>query len=233
MNQIISFLRLQKIDTRLDQVNVRLKQINILLEDNIAVQKIAKQKNSIKNRIEISTQQLELAEQAVHAQNIKIQQVESNLYSGNVRNPKELQDLQAEISSLKRHYQTLENNQLLIMVSLEIDQKEFELSCLEFDSAESEFFSKNSVLLEERTILSKEIERLYSEKKAAEKSMNSEDLAFYNKLRTQKGGVAVSTITEGSCNSCGATLTPAQVQGVKSSEQTVCCPSCGRMLYAA
>jgi len=233
MNQIIGFLRLQQIDTRLDQVNTRIKQINTLLEDNKAVQQISNQKKEIKQRIDSSSRQLTHSEQAVLAQQIKNQQVEANLYSGKVKNPKELQDLQAEISSLKRHYISLENTQLEIMMSMETDQKEYDKLSIKFDAAEQEFLSKNRVLLVERDILLNEIERLDAEKKAAENSISTQDLAFYNKLRLQRGGVAVSTISEGACNSCGATLTPAQEQAVKSPEQTFCCPSCGRMLYAA
>jgi len=233
MNQIIGFLRLQQIDTRLDQVNTRIKQINILLEDNKAIQQITQQKNDVEQRINASSQQLKQSEQAVLAQQIKNQQVEANLYSGKVKNPKELQDLQAEISSLQRQYLSLENTQLQIMMNMEVDQKDYELLCMKFNEVEQEFLFKNRILIEESDILLKEIERLDAEKKAAESSISTVDLAYYNKLRIQRGGVAVSTITEGACNSCGATLTPAQQQAVKSPEQTFCCPSCGRMLYAA
>lgn len=232
MNQIIGFLRLQKVDTRLDQVNIRIKQINRLLEDNKALQQLINQKNEIEENIKSLSKQLEESEQAVLSIQIKYQQEEANLYSGKVKNPKELQDLQAEISSLKRHCANLENIQLQIMINIETFQKDYDSLNLIFESVNNEFLSKNRVLVEEKDLLSKEIDRLNAEKKAAENSVSTEDLTFYNKLRLQRGGVAVSTLSEGACNSCGATLTPAQQQSVKSSEQTFCCPSCGRMLYA-
>lgn len=232
MNQLLVFHRLQQIDTRLDQVNAKLKQINILLEDNIALKKISKSKAAIKQTLDSNTKQLFELDQAVLTQLIKIQQVESNLYSGNVKNPKELQDLQTEIFSLKRHYLALENTQFQIMERIETNQIEYDKICLEFDSAEKDFFFKNSILVEERDFLLKEIDRLNAEKKAAENSIDPLELSFYNKLRVQKGGVAVSTIFEGACNSCGSTLTPAQAQAVKLPAQIICCPSCGRMLYA-
>jgi predicted nucleic acid-binding Zn-ribbon protein len=233
MNQIIGFLRLQQIDTRLDLVNCRIKQIQIQLDDNKAIQQLSKQKIEIEQRIDSSSAQLKLSENALFTQQLKIQQVEANLYSGNAKIPKELQDLQAEISSLKRNYLSLENTLFQIMMIIETKQKEYELICKDFTAAEQDFFSKNKVLIEERDILLKEIDRLGAEKKAAENSISAQALSYYNKLRLQRGGIAVSTIFEGACNSCGATLTPAQEQAVKSPEQTFCCPSCGRMLYAA
>jgi predicted nucleic acid-binding Zn-ribbon protein len=52
---------------------------------------------------------LKHAEAEVGRQKVKIEQSESNLYSGNVKNPKELQDLQNEIAALKRYLITLED----------------------------------------------------------------------------------------------------------------------------
>jgi predicted nucleic acid-binding Zn-ribbon protein len=233
MNQISGFLRLQQIDTRLDQVKTRFNQINVLLEDDQKILQIVKQKEKVKQIIDSSTKQLELSEKAIQAHHIKIQQVEANLYSGNVKNPKELQDLQSEIDSLKRHYSSLENTQFQIMIGIEGDQKDYEFLSKNHALAEQDFNSKNLVLLDERNIILKEIERLESEKTAAEKSISAQDLSFYNELRLRKGGVAVSIMSDRVCNSCGATLTPAQEQAVKSPKNTIYCPSCGRMLYFA
>jgi len=232
MNQIIGFLRLQKIDTRLDQVNYRINQIQILLEDNKIIKQLSNEKIAIEEAIESLTVQLKLSENSVSAQQIKIQQAEANLYSGNVKNPKELQEIQTEILSLKRNYLSLENNQFQIMMQIESDQNRYDLLSKDLALAEQDFFSVNKVLIEEKGILLKEINRLTAEKKAAENSISAPDLSYYNKLRLQRGGVAVSKLFEGACNSCGATLTPAQEQAVKSPLQPFCCPSCGRMLYA-
>ena len=232
MNQIIGFLRLQNIDTRLDQVNSRIKQINILLQENDEIKKLSKHKDEINQRIASSSKQLAQSEESVQAQHVKNQQIEARLYSGNVKNPKELQELQAEIISLKKYYSSLENHQLQIMLSIEAEQKEYDLIITKLAEVEQLYLSKNNVLQEEKGLLLSELDRLTAEKKAAEISIKYDDLFFYNKLRLQRGGVAVSTLSEGACDSCGATLTPSQLQAVKSQEQIFCCPSCGRMLYA-
>lgn len=46
---------------------------------------------------------LKTAEAEAEAQKIKIEQTEASLYGGSVHNPKELQDLQREVASLKKH----------------------------------------------------------------------------------------------------------------------------------
>jgi hypothetical protein len=233
MNQIIGFIRLQQIDTRLDQVHARLSQIMAMLEDDHVVKQIFEQKKDFEQKIISSTNKLNLSEQAVQDQQIKIQQTEANLYSGKVKNPKELQDLQTEIASLKRFLSSLENKLLEVMICIEEDQKEYELICSKYIHAEQEYTSKNVVFIDEKNAFLKELDKLDAEKKAAENSLTTQDLSLYNKLRLQRGGIAVSIISEGACNSCGATLTPAQEQAVKSPDQMIYCPSCGRMLYAS
>ena len=49
----------------------------------------------------------------------KLQQAEASLYGGTVRNPKELQDLQAEVASLKKHLITLDADEIAWMEKLE------------------------------------------------------------------------------------------------------------------
>ena len=55
---------------------------------------------------------LRVAEAEAEAQKIKIEHTEASLYGGSVHNPKELQDLQRDVASLKKHLTTLEERQL-------------------------------------------------------------------------------------------------------------------------
>lgn len=231
MTQIIGFIRLQKIDSRLDQVQVRLLQIKEILHDTKAIKIILEQKLSLENRIETLKNEMSSSELEVKGLQVKIQQTESTLYSGKIINPKELQDLQLEIAMHKRQLISLENRQLELMMATEEIQKDYDIVCLKYDNAIEESNINNNTLIIEQNSLLKEIERLNSEKKAAEISLSPQDLTLYNKLRFQRGGKALSEVSEGSCNSCGATLTPSQIQAIKSFDQFIFCPSCGRVLF--
>ena len=63
------------------------------------------------------------SEAEVEKQRIKIEQTEASLYGGHVHNPKELQDLQKDVASLKRHLETLEERQLEAMLVVETIRK--------------------------------------------------------------------------------------------------------------
>jgi predicted nucleic acid-binding Zn-ribbon protein len=117
------------------------------------------------------------------------------------------------------------------MIALEEIQKDYEQLCFKYSKALQESDSNNITIISEQNTLLKDVERLNSEKKAAEISLSIQDLGLYDKLRTKRGGLALSVISEGACNSCGATLTPAQNQAIKSFDQIIFCPSCGRILY--
>lgn len=231
MNQIISFIRLQQIDTRLDQVRARLHQIKVILQDNKEINKILEEKTAFELRLNTLKSELISSELAVKDQQVKIQQTEAILYGGKIVNPKELQDIQLEIAMLKRQLISFENKQLEFMIAIEDAQKDYEIVSSKYSKALQDSDSNNLTIISEQNTLLKEVEKLYSEKKAAEISLSTQDLSLYNNLRIQRGGLALSVISEGACNACGATLTPAQNQAIKSFDQIIFCPSCGRILY--
>lgn len=232
MTSLINFIRLQKIDSRLDQIRNRLLQIKGILEDNNEIQSIQIEKNGLIDQINNLKIALSSTELEVKEQQVKIQQTEAIFYGGKIAVPKELQDFQLEIAMQKRQLNSIENKQIELMISTEDVQKEYDKVCIKLSKVIEESETNNKFIIEEQSKLLKEVEKLNSEKKAAEISISIQDLALYNKLRVQRSGLALSMISDSSCNSCGATITPAQNQAIKSFDQIIFCPSCGRILYA-
>jgi hypothetical protein len=172
------------------------------------------------------------AEGAVETQRIKIEQTDASLYGGKVRNPKELQDLQNESASLKRYLQTLEDRQLDGMIALEQAESDQKRCQGLLEAARSAFSQKQSGLLQEKETLQKEVSKLDSERQAAASQIPAANLAEYEKLRPLKRGLAVASVTDESCDGCGATLAPAEWQAARAPQRLCFCPSCGRILYA-
>jgi predicted nucleic acid-binding Zn-ribbon protein len=233
MNQMLGFIRLQLIDNRLDQITVRLYKIKIILEDDAELKQILDIKNKIEERMASCNKDVQTLELAVQDQQIKVQQIDASLYSGNFKNPKELQELQLEMASTKRFLSSLENKLLEAMIAYEDNEKEYDCICSKHNEIMNVYSIKNSEYFQENNTLQSEVDKLNVEKKAAESTLSTQEIFFYNQLRLQRGGIAVSSISDRSCDSCGTTLTPAQEQSIRSSDQLVHCPSCGRMLYAS
>jgi uncharacterized protein len=139
MNQSFLLYRLQKIDNQLDKNTSRLEEINRLLT---ADDKILNSQNKSNMALKLKQDSLraqKYIEDQVETYRIKIETNEASLYSGRILNPKELRDLQTEVSSLKRRFSTLEDELLDAMVIFEDADTKFQDSVLDLNAAQKEF----------------------------------------------------------------------------------------------
>lgn len=232
MSASLGLYRLQVVDSRLDEIRARLNEILQLLENDTEMKKALARVDKADNAHNKTWQSLIKAEQEVRAQKIKIEQSEAKLYSGSVKNPKELQDLQHEVAALKRYLDTLEDRQLEAMLEEEnhaiTKQKEIDA----YELLRINLENQNKDLIEEQVKLKIELERYESERQATLPPLDANLLAVYEDLRQQKRGIAVTLVSDGACAACGTTLTPALNQSVRQSSLICYCPSCKRILFA-
>lgn len=232
MSQSSNLYRLQQIDSQIDQVKNRLHEILAALEHNPILQQAQEQLERTDQTLTEARKALQKTEETVQDQHIKISQTESVLYGGKVRNPKELQDLQNDVTSLKRFLGVLEDRQLEAMLSLENAENEDKQAKTQYDMTLAQTTEERSGLRGEMTQLQKKVERLGIERQAATTVVNPTDLSLYEQLRQTRRGVAVTKVLSQACGACGALLTPALVQAATSPTQIIRCTSCGRILYA-
>ncbi len=232
MSASLGLYRLQVVDSRLDEIRTRLDQIRQILENDEEMRRAQKQVNKADETHGATLKVLNQAEIEVEKQKVKIEQSEANLYSGMVKNPKELQDLQNEVAALKRYLNTLEDRQLEAMLEEEAAAADKQAALDERERVQARLADQNQVLTAEQAVLNKDLERLDSERHAALSPIDSNLLAVYDELRQQKRGLAVAAVSEGACAACGATLTPAQNQSARSTAEIYHCPTCKRILFA-
>jgi predicted nucleic acid-binding Zn-ribbon protein len=232
MSQTLNLYRLQLVDSRCDQALARIAEIDRIMSEDQALIEAQKLYQNAEQALKQARFILTTAEDAVQAQQIKIEQSTSSLYSGRIQNPKELQDLQNELATLKRYLARLEDQQLEAMISLEKFEDEFAQAQKTLQKEQARALNSNSVLAGEQFSLRKELDRLDIERTAVISSVTPDGQKLYDRLRQQKRGLAVSTIHDDSCDACGSTLTPAELQIARSTNQISLCPTCGRILYA-
>ena len=100
--------RLQQVDSQIDGIKARQQSIRETLQNDLKLQTATQAFNSADTNYKDTSRTLKQTEAEVEKQRIKIEQTESSLYSGRVQNPKELQDLQKDVASLKKYLETLE-----------------------------------------------------------------------------------------------------------------------------
>ena len=233
MSASLGLYRLQQVDSRIDQIQARLRTIQQTLENDLALRSALERYEAAESKYGDAERLLKLSETEVEKQRIKIEQTEASLYGGRVQNPKELQDLQKDIASLKRHLETLEERELEAMLSLENLEKELQAAKTDLERVQSNLKEQNRDLAQESETLRKDLERLNSEHQAVVTDIATQALHAYEALRKQKRGIAVTTVADSSCEACGTTITPSQQQSARSTRQLFHCPTCGRILYAS
>ncbi len=233
MSRPQSLYRLQQVDSQLDQIHLRLHKIENMLAERTTLQQAEKRAEAAHGALETTQKALRQAETKVRDQRIKIEQTEAVLYGGLVRNPKELQDLQNEIGALKRYLATLEDSQLEVMLAVEEAQEAYQADQNFLNQTRERYESRDAELMRERALISQNAQTLENQRLAILEAALPEDLQIYDRLRKQRGGMAVALVKERACSACGSTLTAALNQAAHSPTQINTCESCGRVLYAA
>lgn len=232
MSAALGLYRLQQVDSQIDQVQSRLTAIRQTLENDEELRVVNDRFSAAEDKLKNTERLLKQSELEVEKQRIKIQQIEASLYGGLVHNPKELQDLQKDVASLKRHLETLEERELEAMDVAETAEKEMLNAQTELERIKEDRGGQLLELTQESDALNKNLERLFSERSAVMKDIEMSTIQQYDQLRKQRRGIAVTTINDGSCTSCGTTLTQSLQQSARSATQLFNCPSCGRILFA-
>jgi predicted nucleic acid-binding Zn-ribbon protein len=231
MSISLNLYRLQKIDTAINKIEIRLAEINIALNDDqkikIAEKALEKAQEKTK-KVRINLRKLE---GKVESKQIKRKTDQAALFSGRIKNPKELQDLQNETEALRQYISQLEDEQLDLMIEHEAAEKAEEKARLALKQARGTNIEENAALIGEKSKLQEDFERLTREKTAVLQAIPPQSLSLYSRLRKAKRGIAVAGIMDGCCKLCGQQLTPGDLQTIRSSTSFVYCPSCGRILY--
>jgi uncharacterized protein len=232
MSQAFHLAQLQKIDTQLDQLKNRLNDIERILNSNEALRQAQLENEAAGEQVHQIQRVLHTAEDAVQVQRIKIETSEASLYGGKIRNPKELQDLQVEIQSLKKYMVVLEDQQLEAMLSMEQAEERQKAKAERVSHVLAETANQSASLLGEQGQLTRTTERLQTERLAVLPQITPENITVYTRLKEQKRGMAVCQVEDGACKGCGSSLRPAEIQAARSPSQLVRCSTCGRILYA-
>ena len=232
MSAALGLYRLQQVDSQIDQIQARLRAIQETLENDEALRAANEHFTVATDSYKEAERLLKQSEADVEKQQIKIEQTEASLYGGKVHNPKELQDLQKDAASLKRHLETLEERELEAMIAAETAEKVLQAAKLDLERVQSRLKEQHKDLAQESETLRKHLERLHSERQAVVTDITGQTLTVYDQLGKQKRGLAITAIADNSCEACGTTLTASQQQSARSTSQLFHCPTCGRILYA-
>lgn len=155
---------------------------------------------------------------------------QEKVLSGQVTNPKELQNLTREIAALGRRRDALEHEALGLMEKAEAGRGQL----AKVDAALAEGRSKEAALIErfkERGgQLQHETDRLRAERDALGKRLPADVLARYEAARASKHGIGVGRLANGVCSACRTQLPADRAQSLAQGPEIAECPNCRRVL---
>lgn len=231
MSGIKDLYELQSLDLTLDQTRERLHQIRLsigkdeeitLLKRELTRQK-ENQQEAIKNQDRLD---IGISEFDTH-----INQVESKMYSGNVINPRELEDLQAELGQIRRQKVTVEEQLLSILENL--DELAVQLSNIEntLFLRERQWHADQDDLIKEKGVLDQSLIFLSEQRETLATGISAIELALYNRVRTHHKGKAVAKVDRDTCEACRTGIPTVQIQALRSAVAPVRCDNCGLILF--
>ena len=167
----------------------------------------------------------------VKEKKMKRELTQANLFSGKVRNPKELQDLQAETQALDRTIAKLEDEQLQAMMVLEETTRVLRQAEGDLQKVMDRIASQNSLLIGEKHKIESEIPQVDAQRQALREQLDEATFTVYRNLFKSKSGRAIAEVNDDTCGACGVTVPPADIQAAKSPNVVAYCKNCGRILY--
>jgi uncharacterized protein len=159
----------------------------------------------------------------------KIAAAEKQLYGGTVKNPKELSNIQHEISNLKSLNDPLENKALEIIEQVEAAEKDIATLTADYAKLEEEWHREQKQIAADIELLKKILADLREKRHLLVEQIEPAAVTLYDKVRLQKKQ-AVSKVEQGICRACRLSLSASALQKARSG-QPVLCSTCGRILF--
>jgi predicted nucleic acid-binding Zn-ribbon protein len=224
---------LQRVDLTWVKVSRRLQQLQELLGESAELRAVRQQ---------VAATQAELRDWHAKQKNAeledkqlaeRIQATEERLMSGNVRNPKELDNLQHSLEALRRQREGVMEEGVQAMAQTETLSAQLVVQEQSLSSVEKGWSGNQTELREEEHKLKQNAVLLKRKREQVVSGMSETLRERYETMRKRKGGVAVAVVQNGTCSACHVTLPTGVVNTLRGATSLVLCPSCGRYLVPA
>ena len=230
MTDVAELLLLQDTDVALDRALSRLIEIEAALgepEELVAARETAAEKAAAAHDAHSQQKDLELAADTIRG---KAADIEKKLYGGSVKNPKELQDLDADLRSLKEQTRKREDELLALLVQIEEAEAERQAADFALADVEAGWRRGQDELLAEKAEIEPEVESLRGIRDSQATDVDRRLISLYDLLRERRGGTAVARVERGMCQGCRISLPMSVLQRARTGVSVVQCVSCERIL---
>ena len=160
----------------------------------------------------------------------KIEAEQAKVLSGQITNPKEVQNITREIDALLRKKSALENETLALMEKAETGAAQLAKVEHTLEAGRTKEAQLIARYKTKGSALQTQIGRLKLERATIAAQVSAARLARYDSLRATKHGIAVGELEGDMCTACRMALPAERAQAVQAGPEIAECPNCHRLL---
>jgi predicted nucleic acid-binding Zn-ribbon protein len=231
----LRLLDLQALDSSLDRLAHRRKTLPELAQIEEAEARLTRLADDI---VLVETEDSDLGREQsklegdIDQVRTRMQRDQQRLDAGQVGSPRELENLQHEIESLKKRQSDLEDDELEIMEKREVVQTRLgELR------AEREQVAASLAEAEERrdaalAEIGAETEKTQAQRAETATGLPADLVTLYEKVRTSSAGVGAAALHQGRCEGCHLQLNTTDINRIREADEdeVLRCEECRRIL---
>jgi predicted nucleic acid-binding Zn-ribbon protein len=231
MRSVLLLAWVNEIDLAVDALRVRMGEIAEALKEPVELQRVREACAGAEaelTRCRAAQQEREAVQREAGG---RLAQAESNLYSGKVRNPKELQDAERDVAQLRRQYSQAEDRLLDTLIALESASESVTAQQAELARLTTEWGATQTRLRREQAQVRERLLAEQARQVEARRAVPADLLTLYDGLRARRSGRAVAELDEDSCSVCRVAVPPGKLEMARYGEELTYCENCGRLLW--
>jgi hypothetical protein len=223
--------QLQEIDSEIESQERALSQVTSQIGESEAVTRVQSQLQLEQQHLEELRRKQHSAEWEIEDISTKLTTAEETLFSGRIKNPKELTNLQHEVEVLKAKRDQMEEKALEIMDQVELSSTSVARISKQLEAVKAEWHRQQQELSDTLERLKATLSNLRHKRQLLLEEISPQAIELYQGLRREKG-TAVARVEQGICRGCRISLPTTELQRTRSGD-LVKCSSCGRILFLA
>jgi predicted nucleic acid-binding Zn-ribbon protein len=221
--------KLQQLDLELQKRQQELNEVENQLSDNKALVVAESKAASQKEQLEDAKRKQKSSEWELEDLQEKVRQIDSKLYSGKTKDPKELVNLEKEVKGLKSQIRTKEDALLGLMSQVEEIEAKVKTTAEELERLKREWEQRQETFRPRKSEIETVLAKLGGDRNGLAQQIDSEAFNIYERIRLTRGQ-AVVKVERGRCLGCHITVPTSQWQKAKAGD-LIQCNNCSRILY--
>jgi predicted nucleic acid-binding Zn-ribbon protein len=221
--------KLQQSDLELQKKQQELSDVENQLSDTKALVAAESKLASQKEQLEDARKKQKSSEWEVEDLQEKVRQIDSKLYGGKTKDPKELVNLEKEAKGLKTQIRTKEDTLLELMSQVEEIESAVRANAEEVEHLKRDWERRQQTFKPKKGELEIALAELKEERNRLAEQIDSEALSIYEHIRLARGQ-AVVKVERGRCLGCHITVPTSQWQKARAGD-LIQCNNCSRILY--